>query len=367
MQNKTKINKEIGSFDGIIRPKMLNTECLTFQTFSAKKIKYSGLKMVGVSLIAVFLLVSLSSVGSTMSFFNDVEKSVGNFFQADPVYFTVAMATSTQIDMSLGTQVILPVMIPGEDSEPIQYFVTAQMTGGDSVLCDAIHVLGTFPFPYDGPLLGIVTATTTDVGAWTLSFSLASGNTFATSTSCNVELTYKGWNADSVPGKGYSNTEKISLVFYVNATSSIPVILPDITSEISSDSTNSPQATTSRFDLDIASTTPETSPVIPVIDTGGPSTGSGSSSGGGGGTSPPVDLVPPSSDDLSTTTPEVIVTPLASTTPPVVDTIPPSSDAPPVDSSPPVVDTPPDPPPVVPDTVVEISPADPAPPPDLAI
>ena len=210
MQNK-KIKKEIGSFDGIRR----NSKTKTFDSHQSKSgMLYSGLKMTGVISLALILLVSLSNTGSTMSYFSDVEKSIGNYLRADPLYFTV-VASPTQIDLSSGEATIIPVMTPGLESELAQYFVRAEMTGGDKELCNSIQVLGTFPFPYDGPILGISTATTTDVGSWTLTASLTTGSIFATSTSCSVDLVYKGWNADSLPGKGYSDTQKITLMFFV--------------------------------------------------------------------------------------------------------------------------------------------------------
>ena len=234
MLYKTKTNKIIRPFDGV-RPvnqtsHLLDTECLTKLTSEKRKMIYSGLKMVGVSFVVFVLLIKLSSVGSTMSYFSDIEKSIGNYLRADPLYFSVALQNGNQIDLNSGEQTIVPTLTLGEDSEPLQYFVTAKMTAGDSNLCGAIDVLGTFPFPYDGPLLGILTATTTEIGSWALSISLATSTIFAENTWCNVDLVYKGWNADVAPGKGYSSTEKISLSFYIpaqSATTTIASVIPD--------------------------------------------------------------------------------------------------------------------------------------------
>ena len=215
MQNNKTIKKEKGSFDGIRR----NSKTKTFDSHQSKSgMLYSGLKMTVVVSLALVLFTGLSNMGSTMSYFSDIEQSIGNYLRADPLYFTVTMASSTQIDLSSGEEVIVPVMTSGLDSELAQYFVRAEMTGGDSGLCNAIHVLGTFPFPYDGPILGISTATTTDVGSWTLTTSLAYSS-FATSTSCSIDLVYKGWNADAPLGSGYTDSEKISLTFFVSAES----------------------------------------------------------------------------------------------------------------------------------------------------
>ena len=89
MQNNKTIKKEMGSFDGIRR----NSKTKTFDSHQSKSgMLYSGLKMTGVVSLALVLLLSLSNIGSTMSYFSDVEKSIGNYLQADPLYFTVSVS-----------------------------------------------------------------------------------------------------------------------------------------------------------------------------------------------------------------------------------------------------------------------------------
>ena len=254
MQQKI-INKKIKLVDGIVRPQKIarvsNVACLRgqeYRTNPKKTVLYSGLKMAGVAFIALVFLVSISSVGSTVSYFNDVETSIGNYLRADPLSFSVLIASSTslQIDLSGGDLLMVPVMMPGLDSEPIQYFVTASTTGGDIGLCSALQTLTTFPFPYNGPLESLQTATTTDIGPWALTFYISDASLFS-NTWCTVDLVYKGWNADSPPGKGYSDTAKVSLTFFVPgvsvasfiATVDIIASTTDVIIEASASSTDS--------------------------------------------------------------------------------------------------------------------------------
>ncbi len=215
MQNKiNKPIKETRPFDGIRRS--VKTANVVVEKIEVFHLKSSVFKMAMVSVLALAASFSLSSVGGTISYFNDVEQTIGNFLQADPLSFKVEVASSTsvQVDMLSGGAIVTPVMTPDEDSEPIQYFVKANITGGDATLCNSIQVLGTWPFPYNGNLSVLTTATSTSIGAWTLTFSLPDVSQFS-NKSCTIDLVYEGWNADSEYGKGYRDTQKISLTFFV--------------------------------------------------------------------------------------------------------------------------------------------------------
>lgn len=274
MQQK-KLNNRIRSFDGVIRknPAEILPE-MDFCEASKKDFLHSGMRMLGVGVLAIAVSFGLSNIGSTVSYFSDVEQALGSFLQADPLGFDVEVASSTsaQINLSNGDALLVPFMIPNEDSEPIQYFVTAEVTGGDADFCNAIHALGTFPFPYDGPIASLETATSTQSGSWALTFSLPPGSSFA-NTSCTVDMIYKGWNADSVPTKGYHDTKKFSITFYVPAVAaSAPVTasaatepaeaVPEVTSTTTEDTAAQPEIPS------IVSTTTEEAVATPeVVDT----------------------------------------------------------------------------------------------------
>ena len=253
-------------------------------------------KVTSVGLLLLLIFVGASSAGSTVSYFSDLETSLNNFFQADPLDFTVVVASSSPIDMSHGEQMIVPVMTPGADSEPIQYFVQAHMVGGDSALCSAIQLLGTAPFVYDAPLLSLSTGTSTETGPWALTFSLPPSARPALSASCSVDLIYRGWDARVAWGQGYSDEEHVLLAFSVSAPpaeagsssagstltaasatslsddssqggSSTPAFIQ--TTDATTDSTSSPQATstpaTSTTSALDATTTPPDAPTAPDV------------------------------------------------------------------------------------------------------
>ncbi|MDO8548430.1 MAG: hypothetical protein Q7R71_02045, partial [bacterium] len=178
-------------------------------------------KIAALAIVAYALLIGISSVGGTVSYFSDVETSIGNYLRADPLYFSVAPATTT-IEVGGEDALFVPVMTPGEESEPVQYYVASQMTGGDGALCSALSVLTTAPFPYDGPLLGLLTATTTEVGPWALTFGVAPDSLAVPGASCTADLIYTGWNADAAPGSGYSDVQKVSLTFVFTPPAEIP-------------------------------------------------------------------------------------------------------------------------------------------------
>lgn len=216
--NKTNSNKP---FDGIKRLERVSCNSESNQNkistnWFLDTVKSSGLKLAIVVAFTFILSVSLSSVGSTVSYFNDLEVSFGNYLKADPLGFKVLIngVNTAQVDLGDGETMFVPEMIPNSDSEPIQYFVTSKITGGDSGLCNSVNVMGTYPFPYDGKVALLSTATSTQVGSWALSFTLPNSENFINS-SCTMDLVYKGWNADSNYGSGYSDTQVFSITFYV--------------------------------------------------------------------------------------------------------------------------------------------------------
>lgn len=269
MQNKTNklIDKEFYPFDGVRRPiKLSNLKNVNLETLDWKS---SGLKVVGISVLAFVLSFSLSSVGSTISYFNDVEKTIGNFLQADPLSFKVAIenenatSTSARVDISSGKASITPIMTPDADSEPIQYFVKTVVTGGDLNFCENLRVFSTWPFPYDGNLNSLVTSTSTSVGAWTLNLTLLDANTFS-NKSCTIDLVYEGWNADAQYGKGYRDTKTISLTFFVPEIVPESSTIPEVVENAKSSSLETPP-----LEEEVPSEVKDTSleDVVPPVET----------------------------------------------------------------------------------------------------
>ena len=90
--------------------------------------------------IGVFLFVIIGgsgTIGSTVSYYADIETSINNTLIADPLGFNVTLEGATAIDMSSGSSTRVAEFTPGEGSEPIQYALSSYMTGGDSTLMKA--------------------------------------------------------------------------------------------------------------------------------------------------------------------------------------------------------------------------------------
>jgi len=208
--------------------------------------KISRLNIVLAALFAFVGMLTLSNVGSTVSYFTDVESSLGNFFVADPLYFSVTPDSQT-IALGSGEATFVPEVVPGAESDPMQYRVQVQMMSGDAAFCQSIGALTTAPFPYDGPLLSLTTATATDYGPWALSLYANSPNV-AAGTSCIVDLIYKGWNASATEGVGYSDTHIVSLTFIYQPPQQIETAAPTASLEAiatqSADSSSDADATT---------------------------------------------------------------------------------------------------------------------------
>lgn len=277
--------------------------------------------------VACFVLIvcaQLSNIGSTVSYFNEIESSLGNFFVADPLYFMVAPATTT-IALGQGDTLLVATMTPGEGSDPLQYSVMSLMTGGDPVLCNAINILTTAPFPYDGPLIGLGTGMTTYTGPWALTVSLAPGIEVTPDTDCSFDLVYRGWNASSTPGQGYSDTQKVSLTFTYAGTpapsSSGAPVSPDrgtappvdaTTTGATSTPDESPPPADAPVVPDTATSTQETPPATPPADA-------------------PADVSAPPADPPPSDVPAA---------PPVDSSGAPPADPPPADASAPAPDAP---------------------------
>ena len=210
-------------------------------------------------LLPLTTLGALSSVGSTLSYFSDVESSFGNYLKADPLDFSVALLGSSQVDMSTGTQYVTPVFEPALDSEPIQYSLSTYATGGDITLCSLIQVESTSTFAYAGSLLLFSTGMTTTTGALPLRFSIPEGYAANENSSCSIDLIFTGKNASAGPGQGYSFTEHVPLQFY------IPAVIPVV--PVSTESVPSPITTP-----DEAIPTEETSTITEPVTEGDAST-----------------------------------------------------------------------------------------------
>ncbi len=183
--------------------------------YKMNNIKYSGLKISTVFLLSFLISLRLSTFGSTLAYYRDSEVSNTNKFVTPSLSFDVKIdgSETAQVDLTSGTTILTPIMTPDVDSVPIQYWVSAQVVGGDINLCNNIDMVGTFPFPYNNRLNLLQTATTTTTGAWSIEFSIFGDRTQYANTSCTFDLIYRGKMDGLV--SGYTDTQTVTIVFNV--------------------------------------------------------------------------------------------------------------------------------------------------------
>ncbi len=172
------------------------------------------------SLLSTIFVISvlhlgLFATGDTLSYFADTESSLGNLLVADPVSFSVSGTTT--IDIGSGSVYVIPLMTPSLDSEPLQFSVSAHMTGGDSALCSGLWVSATSSVVYDGPIVGLVTPMSTSTGEVPLFVTWDSPSSMPLGVACVVDFRFYARNADAPAGKGYSDEKIFSVQFFTQA------------------------------------------------------------------------------------------------------------------------------------------------------
>lgn len=208
------MNNKIKSFDGVVKKTQFKKSVVFSPVQNTMIFRSIFLKIFGISIVSFSLLFLLSSVGGTVAYYKDNEDSVGNKLLAKPLSFDVQIASSTSAQVNFGQtgDVLVPFMFPLENSKEIKYYVKSEFVSGDYEFCNMISVLGTFPFPYDGKLIGLETSTSTQSGSWTLTFSAIDLNLFSNRT-CTVDLVYRGTDASTDSFSGYSDTQKVTITF----------------------------------------------------------------------------------------------------------------------------------------------------------
>ncbi|MFZ2521877.1 MAG: hypothetical protein WAX44_02620 [Minisyncoccia bacterium] len=218
--SRDKIDKIISvhnrsKFDGVLLPTIKNTTENTKKSANTNfggSLFISGFRLASVIIVSFGILISVSSVGGTVSYFNDRELSLSNYLRADPIIFSVSPASS-QVDLS-GESSLELIMTPDPTSDPIQYFVSSKKVSGDDLFCNSIHILGTWPFPVDGQFVGLVTETSNTTGSWTLNLSVPE-EAKVPNSSCEIELTYFGWNDGVSVSKAFTDTKKVLITLFI--------------------------------------------------------------------------------------------------------------------------------------------------------
>src|SRR3989344_3680547 len=181
-------------------------------------IKTLTYKLVALVLIVGLNGLALSRVGYTMGYYNDIESSTENTFEAGSVDFSLDIsgwqATTTAVSMPPGDVVKKQVEVNPQDSNPFRYFASSTNFVGDIDFCTGLNVTGELEGEemYNGPVLGLSTIAPTTLDSW--EFTYTTGVNDFKNKVCDFDIDYNAWQTrhdyPTYENGGYSDTEKVT-------------------------------------------------------------------------------------------------------------------------------------------------------------
>jgi predicted ribosomally synthesized peptide with SipW-like signal peptide len=193
-----KIDKRI---DGIFSKSIKTLACDRLGQVAERKddfrFVYSYLKILGVSILLLFIISSLGSVGSTFSYFNDSESSLSNKLQAGIINFglsstndiagkvlarslsvsTTSPEEDSQDEVNIGTESFEIILDKNQTNLPMEYLVSGKIDEGSEVACGDINISSWFEGQNTEGTLKDFSFATTTLGRWLFLLSIPEGNT----------------------------------------------------------------------------------------------------------------------------------------------------------------------------------------------
>jgi hypothetical protein len=210
--------------DDIFVPRVFHTLPIT-TAMSSAPVRASTHSLAASLLIFASVPAALAffTIGGTSSYFTSAQHSLANVLSAAGLDFTVDADAPRAVALSIdgvgkeeGTSLV-PFVASVQGTLPFAYSIHTEMTGGDGAFCDALQLAGeTPPFTYDGPLLALSTATTTNQSPWNFALYLSSDPGVVEGTVCQVDLVYSGEQEGG--GGDYSDEERLSLLITYHET-----------------------------------------------------------------------------------------------------------------------------------------------------
>lgn len=173
-------------------------------------------------IVPVFALsLMLANSGIALSYFSDLDKSVGNLLNAARLSFTLLVDHDSE---TLNAGEVPPpfefTFTPDPGSLPIDYTVDAVATG-DSAFCDAITASGAAPLPYAGLANALASGPNDSLAHWFLTLSLPADPAGVTDgMTCDLAVTYHGYEHGGSPNTNYHQNQTITL----HLTAGIPAV-----------------------------------------------------------------------------------------------------------------------------------------------
>ena len=226
-QSKTKKNRRM--VDGITRREVLpktirqlnvaSVEVSLAPThFFTRRSLLSGIKMMCVATLTVMVFIGLSSVGSTVSYFSDLESSIGNRLQAGILGFRISSFeesagrfaaledTSSSTDglvqgyatgiseENTGSKKFNITIDPDDSSLPIIYTVSSVLDAGNPEGCEEMEISAIFGdyVTYSGSLDDFVTPPLSQMGEWRFEVELPEGiDELGAGAECRGEIVFR--------------------------------------------------------------------------------------------------------------------------------------------------------------------------------
>lgn len=162
----------------------------------------------------IFVLTISDTAGATISYFADTNVSHDNTLIARSLDFTVDAGETMVASIGEGDEVyVTTAFTPEAGSLPTAYRVIAEKTGGVEPLCSLLYADATSTPTYTGPLIDLVTGTTTEeITDWQVRVTLPDATGVVENDSCAFDLVYQGWYL--LNGQwGYTDEERVNLEF----------------------------------------------------------------------------------------------------------------------------------------------------------
>ncbi len=194
-------------------PPMASPGALSQSTEEATAVfKVASVAVAALLSVAVF---GLSSIGSTVSYFNDTESLLGNLLRAIALDVSASQDASTLSFDENGALidedgVVLLLLEKEEGSAEVHYDVRVEKMSGVDALCSALEVAVADPFIYSGSLLALSVSDVDLSSAVALEVMLDSG-AYAPLDTCGVDVVFVA--RVSGENSGYSDEERIPLLF----------------------------------------------------------------------------------------------------------------------------------------------------------
>ncbi|MBC7836578.1 hypothetical protein H7X87_02260 [Acetobacteraceae bacterium] len=163
-----------------------------------ESISVSLVKILSVASVVLALLLGLAQLGSTVSYYAEVETSFNNRLEAGGVEVFLAAGVSGNEPSPLATLRALPtqgstsfeVGINTEESTlPVLYQVRAFLNAQNPAGCEDLTLEATFgEYTYTGPLLNFLSPPMSESGWWSFTVSVPEGSSLAYNAICEGEV-----------------------------------------------------------------------------------------------------------------------------------------------------------------------------------